>query len=184
MSKARKLIPQAQAYSRFGYILIVAAVALLVIGGVSFLSGRGSLDSIKSKPVGDGQHGTARWAAPAEIAKTFHRVPFHPAQWRHPAGAGIFQVGIQEEGRLAHARRANHEAVDVVTVHQGSAGGGTAFRHNGVVARPECTIGATPMHEIGCPASSLSRHRRTFLMLGYRSSIPSRGWEEVPHRAA
>ena len=29
------------------------------------------------------------------------------------------------------------------------AGGGTAFRHNGVVARPECTIGATPMHEIG-----------------------------------
>ena len=41
-------------------------------------------------------------------------------QEAHPAGAGIFQVGIQEEGRLAHARRANHEAVDVVTVHQGS----------------------------------------------------------------
>ena len=33
-------------------ILIVAAVALLAIGGISFLSGRGSLDSIKSKPSG------------------------------------------------------------------------------------------------------------------------------------
>ncbi len=63
-------------------VLIAAALALLVLAGVSFLSGRGSLNSIKSKPVGDGQHGTARWAAPAEIAKTFHRVPFHPAQWR------------------------------------------------------------------------------------------------------
>ena len=63
-------------------ILIVAAMALLVIGGVSFLSGRGSLDSIKSKPVGDGRHGTARWATPAEIGKAFARVPFQPAQWR------------------------------------------------------------------------------------------------------
>ena len=63
-------------------VLIAAALALLVLAGVSFLSGRGSLNSIKSKPVGDGQHGTARWAAPAEIGKTFHRVPFHPARWR------------------------------------------------------------------------------------------------------
>lgn len=29
------------------------------------------------------------------------------------------------------------------------AGGGTAFRHNGVVTRPECTIGAVPMNQIG-----------------------------------
>ena len=61
-------------------ILIVAAMALLVMVGASFLSGRGSLDSIKSKPVGDGQHGAARWATPKEIGKTFHRVPFHAAQ--------------------------------------------------------------------------------------------------------
>ncbi len=63
-------------------VLIIAALGLLLIGGASFLSGRGSLDSIKSKPVGDGQHGTARWATPKEISKTFHRVPFHPDQWR------------------------------------------------------------------------------------------------------
>ncbi len=71
-------------------IPIAAAVALLVIGGVSFLSGRGSLDRIKSKPVGNGQHGTARWATPAEIGKTFHRVPCRPARWRQ--GENLPQV--------------------------------------------------------------------------------------------
>ena len=45
-------------------------------------SGRGSLDSIKSKTVGDGQHGTARWATPGEIKKTFRSVPFQTALWR------------------------------------------------------------------------------------------------------
>ncbi len=41
-------------------IIIFAAAALLVIGGISFASKQGSLNNIKSKPVGDGQHGTAR----------------------------------------------------------------------------------------------------------------------------
>ena len=85
-------------------ILIVAALALLVIGGVSFLSGRGSLDSIKSKPVGDGQHGTARWATPKEIGKTFHRVPFHAAQWRKgenlPAVQGLVLGSQGKKGKI------------------------------------------------------------------------------------
>ena len=59
-------------------ILLLAAVfgALMAIAG---FSNRGSLDSIKSKDVGDGQHGTARWATPAEVRKTFRFVPFQPA---------------------------------------------------------------------------------------------------------
>ena len=62
-------------------ILLLAAVfgALMAIAG---FSNRGSLDSIKSKDVGDGQHGTARWATPAEVRKTFRSVPFQPALWR------------------------------------------------------------------------------------------------------
>ena len=62
-------------------ILLLAAVfgALMAIAG---FSNRGSLDSIKSKDVGDGQHGTARWATPAEVRKTFRFVPFQPALWR------------------------------------------------------------------------------------------------------
>ncbi len=85
-------------------ILIVAALALLVIGGVSFLSGRGSLDSIKSKPVGDGQHGTARWATPQEISKTFARVPFQPAQWRQgkelPRAQGLVLGSQGKKGKI------------------------------------------------------------------------------------
>ena len=62
-------------------ILLLAAVfgALMAIAG---FSNRGSLDSIKSKDVGDGQHGTARWATPGEIKKTFRSVPFQTALWR------------------------------------------------------------------------------------------------------
>ena len=58
------------------------AAALLVIGRISFASKQVALNSNKSKPIGDGQHSTARWATPKEISKTFHHVPFRPAEWR------------------------------------------------------------------------------------------------------
>ena len=65
------------------WILIgVAAVMLLVVGGIAFLSQQYSLDNIKSKTVGDGQHGTARWATQKEIQQTFQQVPFRPVEWR------------------------------------------------------------------------------------------------------
>ena len=62
-------------------ILLLAAV-FGALAAIAAFSSRGSLDSIKSKDVGDGQHGTARWATPAEVRKTFHSVPFQPALWR------------------------------------------------------------------------------------------------------
>ena len=49
---------------------------------VSFLSKNYSLNNFKSKTVGDGQHGTARWATPKEIHTTYHVVPFRPRRWR------------------------------------------------------------------------------------------------------
>lgn len=63
---------------------------LILLGGgllafllvVSFLSKNYSLNNFKSKTVGDGQHGTARWATPKEIGKTYHVVPFRPRCWR------------------------------------------------------------------------------------------------------
>lgn len=60
----------------------VAAIMLLVFGSIAFLSQQYSLDNIKSKTVGDGQHGTARWATQKEIQKTFYHVPFRPGEWR------------------------------------------------------------------------------------------------------
>ena len=63
---------------------------LILLGGgllafllvVSFLSKNYSLNNFKNKTVGDGQHGTARWATPKEIHTTYHVVPFRPRRWR------------------------------------------------------------------------------------------------------
>ena len=63
-------------------LILLLAVVFGALVAITTFSGRGSLDSIKSKTVGDGQHGTARWATPAEVRKTFRFVPFQPALWR------------------------------------------------------------------------------------------------------
>lgn len=49
---------------------------------VSVVSKNYSLNRIKSKTVGDGQHGTARWATLKEIGKTYAHIPFDVAHWR------------------------------------------------------------------------------------------------------
>ena len=43
-------------------LIVVGAVMFAVLGGVTLLSHIYSLNGIKSRTVGDGQHGTARWA--------------------------------------------------------------------------------------------------------------------------
>ena len=55
---------------------------LLLIAAATHFSGNGNLDNIKSKTVGDGQHGTARWANKKEIQQTYRHIPFHVAEWR------------------------------------------------------------------------------------------------------
>ncbi len=45
-------------------LILLLAVVFGALAAITTFSGRGSLDSIKSKTVGDGQHGTARWATP------------------------------------------------------------------------------------------------------------------------
>ena len=60
----------------------VVSVMGVVIGAILFFSQHYTLDGIKSKTVGDGQHGTARWATKGEIRHSFQHVPFRPALWR------------------------------------------------------------------------------------------------------
>lgn len=64
-------------------ILIIGFVGgvLLLLWLATSRSGSGSLN-IKSKVVGDGQHGTARWATRKEIQQTYKHVPFHVKEWR------------------------------------------------------------------------------------------------------
>lgn len=69
-------------------LIIVAAVMLCLLGGVSLLAHIYNLNNIKSKTVGDGQHGTARWATKAETKKTYRHIPFTPEKWRKQAAKG------------------------------------------------------------------------------------------------
>ena len=64
-------------------LILLLAVVFGALAAITTFSGRGSLDSIKSKTVGDGQHGTARWATKQEIQKTYRHIPF-----RRICGAG------------------------------------------------------------------------------------------------
>ena len=60
-------------------VLAIFFIAFLVI--VNLLDNR-NINGIKAKTVGDGQHGTARWATRSEIKKTFSSLPFEPEKWR------------------------------------------------------------------------------------------------------
>ena len=70
-------------------ILILAAVAMFaILTAIPLISHRYNLNHIKSKTVGDGQHGTARWATRKEIRQTYRHIPFTPALWRKAASEG------------------------------------------------------------------------------------------------
>ena len=63
-------------------IFIVLAGAVFLLTGILATHSGGSLNGIKARTVGDGQHSTARWATSKELKKTYQHVPFRPAQWR------------------------------------------------------------------------------------------------------
>ena len=74
--------------SGISMLIIIGAIMLLVLCGIPFLAYIYDLNHIKSKTVGDGQHGTARWATKSEIRKTYRHVPFTPSKWREQAKNG------------------------------------------------------------------------------------------------
>ena len=66
-------------------LIFVAAIMFCVLGGVTLLSHIYNLNNIKSKTVGDGQHGTARWSRKSEIRRIYKHIPFTPEKWRKQA---------------------------------------------------------------------------------------------------
>lgn len=69
-------------------LIAVGGVMFAILGGVTMLAHFYSLNHIKSRTVGDGQHGTARWASKREIKKTYQHIPFTPEKWRRQAKNG------------------------------------------------------------------------------------------------
>jgi type IV secretion system protein VirD4 len=85
--------------------IAVGTLLVLVIGGLSVMAHHHTLNGIRSKTVGHGQHGTARWASKSEVRRTFARVPFTPKLWREgknlPAAQGIILGCVGAKGALS-----------------------------------------------------------------------------------
>nr|WP_330375423.1 type IV secretory system conjugative DNA transfer family protein [Inediibacterium massiliense] len=63
-------------------LLGVGLLMFFVIGGLSMIAHFYTLNGIKNKTVGDGQHGVARFATKKEITQVYHPVTFQVADWR------------------------------------------------------------------------------------------------------
>ena len=86
-------------------LLICAGAGMFILMGViPLLANNYSLNGIKSKTVGDGQYGTARFASEAEIKRTFAQVPYEPVLWRQgkhlPKVQGIVVGGLFSRTRV------------------------------------------------------------------------------------
>ena len=84
----------------------VGAVMLLVIGGLSTLSHMYTLNGIKSRTVGDGQHGTARWATkkrdPADLRPCAVQGQGLASRKGSPQGAGL-GIGLHRKEKCRHS---------------------------------------------------------------------------------
>jgi TRAG family protein len=112
-------------------LIIVATIMFAVIGGVTLASHIYNLNSIKSKTVGDGQHGTARFSTNSELRRTYKYIPYEPKVWRKKAKQenlnlpqGVI-LGVKKKNGIDYAMLDDD---DVHTLMIGAAGcGKTAF---------------------------------------------------------
>ena len=108
--------------------IIAMSVIFIFLMVLAYCSNNYSLNGIKRKTVGQGQHGTARWATKSEIKRTFVSLPFEPEKWRQGKNLPKVQgtvVGCRTEGKRTYALI---DEGDVHTLMVGAAGvGKTAF---------------------------------------------------------
>lgn len=64
-------------------LLCICGAVFLFLAVIPKLGGIYSLRRIKNKRVGDGQHGTARFATRSEVMNTYKRLPYAPTAWRN-----------------------------------------------------------------------------------------------------
>lgn len=68
-------------------ILVIVCLGMFaVLATLSVISHNYNLNNIKSKRVGNGQHGNARFASDKEIKEIYKIVPYHPEAWRKSKG--------------------------------------------------------------------------------------------------
>lgn len=80
-------------------LLLIGGSLFLIIALIIAIGDGGSLKSFKNKPVGNGQHGTARFATKSEVTNTYKHIPYTPQLWRKgeqlPSAEGLI-VGCHE----------------------------------------------------------------------------------------
>lgn len=64
-------------------LLCICGAAFLIIGLIAAIGSTYSLKGIPNKPVGNGQHGTSRFATPREVSNTYKHIPYTPELWRN-----------------------------------------------------------------------------------------------------
>lgn len=101
--------------------LLAAGLTMFgVIGFLSLLAHYYTLNGIKSKTVGDGQHGTARWATKKEIQTVYTAVRYEPEKWRKgenlPTAQGLI-VGWQKASLFDKTAPHGYALVDDDDVH-------------------------------------------------------------------
>ena len=110
--------------------LIIVTGSMLALFVIIITVGNNySLNQIKNKTVGQGQHGTARWATKKEVKKTYKRIDFQPNEWRENPDSRPTEQGIVVGCK--NGRKGTTAMVDTGDVHAlmiGAAGvGKTAF---------------------------------------------------------
>ena len=85
-------------------LFCLCGAAFLVIGLITAIGSTYSLKGIPSKPVGNGQHGTARFATPKEISRTYKQIPYTPGLWRRgeklPKVDGLIVGCVERSGTV------------------------------------------------------------------------------------
>lgn len=106
-------------------LIKVCAIMFGILSFITVIAHRYSLDSIKNKRVGHGQHGTARFASKTEINKSYKIIPYKPAKWRNKSG-----LSKLPQGTIVGMRKTNGTVSaivddgDVHTIMIGAAGVG------------------------------------------------------------
>ena len=102
-------------------LIIAGAVMGLVFLLITVFSYIYSLNSIKSKTVGDGQHGTARFATKNEIRKTYKEIPFEVELWRNGKNLPTIQGTLVGQKTIGGKTTAQKEDGDVHNLMIGAA---------------------------------------------------------------
>ncbi len=109
-------------------LLVIGTGMFAILALIAFLANFYTLNGIKSKTVGDGQYGTARFAAPSEIRKTYTEIAYEPERWRQGENRPQIQGLVVGYNKQHGSIRALIDDGDIHCLMIGAAGvGKTAY---------------------------------------------------------